>query len=305
MNIDARFCASLLAATALLVSSPATAQEEDSDDDVTHAAADLRLQSHEEDGKRSLTQQQAYLQELYREIAPSVIFIARKNGAMGTGFFVDGNGLALTHARVVGEQDEVDVVLHDGRKMKAPVVERVGGKLELALVDVAVGDTTPLLLTDTSRVQSGSWLGSVVHGFAGTRAMRSGHLSAAPTDDKLKKFQIQLPMESSSSGAPIFDINGYVVGVADAAVGESRGINLGVRSDAAIQRLDTLRERCICLRVEAPSGKPIFVDGRIVGKGPDAVVLAHPGKHEVFSIIEGRMKKTTVDFPKDRNVVLE
>jgi S1-C subfamily serine protease len=265
----------------------------------------MDLQERDKQGLEGLVQQQAYLQELHERIAPSVIFIARENGAMGTGFFVDSNGLALTHARVVGDQNEVDVHLYDGRKIKAPVVERSGHRLGLALVDVAVADTTPLLLTDTSRVQSGSWLGSVVHGYGGARAVRSGHLSALPADDKRKKFQVQIPMDSSASGAPIFDTAGYVVGVADAAVGDSRGINLGVRSDKALDGLDTLRERCICLSVEAPDGKPIFVDGRIVGKGPKAVVLAHPGEHEVFSIIDGRMKKISIDFPREQKVVLE
>lgn len=305
MTTQARLLTITLAVAVWLTGAPAAAQDDGPERGSAHVVDTLGLQDTENAGKRALTRQQAYLQELYDAVAPSVISIARDNGAMGTGFFVDANGLALTHARVVGDQDDVDVILHDGRKMKAPVVERVGGKLGVALIDVAIGGTRPLLLTDTSRVQTGTWLGSVVHGYGGASAIRSGHLSSLPSDDKKEKFEVQIPMDSTASGAPIFDIDGHVVGIADTAIGESRGINLGVRSAAALETLDALRERCVCLRVEAPKGKPIFVDGRIVGKGPSAVVLVHPGKHEVFSIIEGRMKKTTVNFPEEQKVVLE
>ncbi|MGM0557967.1 MAG: S1C family serine protease [Myxococcota bacterium] len=306
MTIDAKYCALFFVAFLIAAPQPVAAQDADPDERAdSHATSSLDLEDQEKRGLAVLMHQQAYLQKLHDKVAPSVIFITRENGAMGTGFFVDGNGLALTHARVVGDQNEVDVHLHDGRKMRAPVVERTGDKVGLALVDVAVADTTPLLLTDTSRVQSGSWLGSIVHGFDGARAVRSGHLSAVPSDDKRDIFQLQMPMNPSASGAPIFDVDGHVIGVADAAVGESRGINLGIRSDKALESLAQLRERCICLRVSAPEGKPIFVDGRIVGKGPEAIVLAHPGKHEVFSIIEGRMKKTTIDFPREQRVTLE
>lgn len=303
--MDVRLPTALLLACLLLASAPALAQDDSSERGDSHVVDTLRLQDTEDAGKRSLEREQAYLQELYDAISPSVIFIAREDGSRGTGFFVDQNGLALTHARVVGEQDDVEVTLHDGRTMKAPVVERTGNKAGLALVDVAVGGTRPLLLTDTSRVESGSWLGSVVYGYGGTAAIRSGHLSVLPADNKRVKFQLQIPMEPSAAGAPVFDADGHVVGVADAGVGDARGVNLAVRSDAALARLDTLRERCVCLRIEAPEGKPIFVNGRIVGKGPSAVVLAHPGEHEVFSIIEGRMKKTTIEFPEQQKVVLD
>lgn len=306
MNTDPKSWTLLLTLLMSAIPCLASAQEgSDTAESATIVDVSADLQADEQAGKRALERRQVYLHQLFESVSPSVLSIVRENGAKGTGFFVDGNGLVLTHQRVVGDQDEVDVILHDGRQMKAPVVERTRDKFGLALVDVAIGDSQPLLLTDTSRVQTGTWLGSIAHGHADALAIRSGHLSALSSDDKRTRFQVQLPLASSASGAPIFDVNGNVIGVADAGVGEARGVNTGIKSDVALARLDTLQKRCVCLRVTAPEGKPIFVDGRIVGKGPSAAVLAHPGKHEVFSIIEGRMKKVTVDFPEQQTVELE
>ncbi len=306
MNIDPKFCTLLLALLVSGIPALAPAQEaSDTAEPTTVVDVGADLQADERAGKRALERKQVYLNKLFETLSPSVLSIVRENGAKGTGFFVDGNGLVLTHQRVVGDQDEVDVILRDGRKMKAPVVERTRSKFGLALVDVAIGDSQPLLLTDASRVQTATWVGSIAHGHAGALAIRSGHLSALSSDDKRTRFQIQLPLASSGSGAPIFDTEGHVIGVADAGVGEAQGVTQAIKSDVALARLDALQTRCVCLRVTAPEGKPIFVDGRIVGKGPSAVVLAHPGEHEVFSIIDGRMKKVTVDFPEQQTVQLD
>ena len=282
----------------------AFAQDSDDADSQTHATANLDLDEDAEAGKKSIQQQQEYLEELFEDIAPSVISVVRKDGSLGTAFFVDQNGLALTHARVVGDQEKVDVVLEDGRRMEAEVVERAGASVDLALLDVGVGKTKPLLLTELGEVRVGSWLGSVTHGYAKGLGFQVGTLSSLPSDDRRPGFQIQMPLSTSATGAPIFDVDGHVIGVADAGIGDPRGINLATRSDAALENLGELRARCLCLRIQAPEGKPIFVDGRIVGKGPNVTVLVRPGEHEVFSIIKGRMKKMTIEFPEQQSVEL-
>ena len=54
------------------------------------------------------------------------------------------------------------------------------------------------------------------------------------------------------------------------------------------------------VEVFAPDGVPVFVDGQMVGKGPRVVVpMRKPGKHEVFAVVDGAMRKVQVSVKKD------
>jgi hypothetical protein len=73
-------------------------------------------------------------ERLFEQTSPSVVYISNSKG-FGSSFFINDTGLILTNAHVVGEENTVTVVLHDGRKFSGTVVERGADQLEVALVN--------------------------------------------------------------------------------------------------------------------------------------------------------------------------
>jgi S1-C subfamily serine protease len=91
-------------------------------------------------------------------------------------------------------------------------------------------------------------------------------------------LQTQMPVNPGSSGGPIVDRLGRVVGIVTTSV-EGALINFGIPIDVARASLPKLAEAARCLTVRAPRGVPIFVDGAMVGVGP--VVVLPPPEREV------------------------
>ena len=243
-------------------------------------------------------------EQIFERIGPSVVFISTEGG-FGSGFFVGADGLILTSAHVVGRSDTVSVVTSDGKKWRGKVVERAAGDIDLALVDID-GSAVPVLeLAVKPTLRVGSWVASVGHGRGGIWAFNTGIVSNIYPDGADRPvFQTQIPLNPGSSGGPIVDRHGRVVGIVTAGLRDSNSLNFAIRSEVAFRSLRLL-EADACLTIEAPSGTPVFVDGKMVGTGPRVLVMAEPRSYEIFAVIGGVMKKLKVRYPEQHRVTLK
>jgi serine protease Do len=247
---------------------------------------------------------EAQQKKLYERLAPSVVFITTKN-ALGSGFFVSTDGLVLTNAHVVGSATQVDVVLFDGRKLVGTVEERAAGDIDLALVRVLITNAPVPRLAQVDDIEVGSFVASVSHGRGAIWTFNTGMVSNIyPSENERPVFQTQIPLNPGSSGGPVVDRAGNVVGVVTSGMSESNSINFAIKIDVAYRALKGLRGTCPCLVVKAPAGVPIFVNDRMAGVGPELVIVARPGEYKVFAVMNGRKVSRSVRFPEEREVKL-
>jgi len=247
---------------------------------------------------------EAQQQALFERVAGSVVFIA-SDGGFGSGFFVDEHGLVLTSAHVIGKQQTVKVVLRDGRRLAGTVRQRGRDDADLALVQVPLEGTSPLAFATGTELRVGTWAGAVGHGMGGIWAFTTGMVSNIyPLGAERPVFQTQIPVNPGSSGGPIIDRRGRVLGVVTAGIHNAADLNFAIRIDLACTTLPLLADRCLLLTVRAPEGVPVFVDGVMVGKGPVVSVSAMPRAYEVFAVVKGQMRKKKVVVPDERVVDL-
>jgi S1-C subfamily serine protease len=261
-----------------------------------------------QDAGDPLAEAERHRQELFDRIAPSVVYIAHEDG-LGSGFFVDESGIALTNRHVVGERDSVKVVLIDGRKKRAPVIARAE-ELDLALIKVPIRDAPPLQLAGFDDVRIGSWVACIGHGYGGIWTYTTGMISNIyPVEGQRPVFQTQIPVNPGASGGPVFDRQGRVVGIMTAGSVEANSINIAIRSDAAIASFDRLKApksttpRLLHeLVIIAPDGAQIFVDQQMVGKGPRANTKVEEGEHRIRVLVGGQMREKNVDIDSKKTV---
>lgn len=242
-------------------------------------------------------------QALFVAVAPSVVFIRTKEG-FGSGFFVSKDGLVLTNRHVVGEADEVEVVLHDGRTTKGTVVQRAEADVDLALVDLPVRGARPLAFADVRRLGVGAWAAAVGHGVGAIWTFNTGMISNIYPVGDLPVVQTQIPLNPGNSGGPVIDRNGRVLGVVTAGIQAAQSLNFAVRIDVAARVLPALRKHCDCLVVHAPEGVPIFIDDALAGHGPTAVVVAEAGRHRAFVVVDGKRRAGQAELPAVREIDL-
>jgi serine protease Do len=223
---------------------------------------------------------------------------------MGSGFVIQQN-LVLTNAHVVGSSSKVNVVLHDGRRLIGQVVERASEEVDLALVRITAPDLAVLPVGDLRQLRVGSWAGSVGHGKGALWAFNTGHVSNIYTDGTERSvFQTQIPLNPGSSGAPVFDRLGRVVGVVTAGIERANSINFALKIDQAFKHLRGLNQQSPSLTILAPSGTPVLVDGSLAGSGPQVTLRAVPKKYAISAVIGGQLRRLVIEFPKDRVVDL-
>jgi serine protease Do len=147
----------------------------------------------------------------------SVVTILPGAGS-GSGFLVSTDGYLLTDAHVVGDEKNVRVRWSDGLETLA-TVERVSEKRDVAILKTNPRDRAPLALrrgpvTLGARVYAiGSPAGRK---FEGT--VSSGVMSADRVFDGLRYIQSDTTVSHGSSGGPLLDENGAVIGLTDLAI---------------------------------------------------------------------------------------
>jgi serine protease Do len=150
---------------------------------------------------------------------------------MGSGFIVAPEGYVVTNQHVVNGASEIQVTLHDGRKIRAELVG-IDEKTDLAVLKVDSKEALPFArFGDSETTRVGDWVVAIGNPFglggsatAGIVSARGRDIQAGPFDDF---FQIDAPINQGNSGGPLFNLKGEVIGI-NSAIYTPNGGNVGI-----------------------------------------------------------------------------
>jgi serine protease Do len=165
---------------------------------------------------------------------------------LGSGVVIDASGLVLTNAHVIEKADVIHVRTPDGDDMEAEVVGRDPDD-DLALVRAAGITARPATLGDSNRLAVGDWVVAIGAPLGLHHTVTAGIISAKARgidDSGLEFLQTDAAINPGSSGGPLFDLDGKVVGIATVIVsgaGGSIGLNFAIPIDTVKAVLPQLR----------------------------------------------------------------
>src|ERR1700690_1521645 len=165
----------------------------------------------------------------------------------GSGFFISGDGYAVTNNHVVDKAESVQVTADDGKTHTAKVIG-TDPRTDLALIKVEGGPFPYVKLSDKSP-RIGDWVLAVGNPFglggtvtAGIVSARGRDIGASAYDDFI---QIDAPVNKGNSGGPTFDTEGNVIGVNTAIFspsGGSVGIAFAIPAETVTSVISQLKE---------------------------------------------------------------
>lgn len=173
----------------------------------------------------------------------------RRSNSLGSGFIIDSSGIVVTNNHVIGDADDISVILADGSKLKAEVVGK-DAKVDMAVLRVKSDKPLPAVkFGDSEKSRIGDWVIAIGNPFglgtsvsAGIVSASNRNISSGPYDTYI---QTDAAINKGNSGGPLFNMNGDVIGINTAILspsGGSVGIGFAVPSALAMPIIDQLRE---------------------------------------------------------------
>ena len=197
-----------------------------------------------------------HFEELARVLSPSVVNISVENESekeepeevipgfpffrggpgqlvrsLGSGFIVEKSGYIVTNNHVIEKSEKIIVRLLDDKTEYIAKIIGVDEKTDLALIKIdAKKDLAPVFVGDSDELQVGEWVLAIGNQFQLGQTVTQGIVSAksrkgftskgGPYDDFI---QTDASINPGSSGGPLFNARGQVVGINTAIFSPGRG----------------------------------------------------------------------------------
>ncbi|MGI8812369.1 MAG: tetratricopeptide repeat protein [Pyrinomonadaceae bacterium] len=184
---------------------------------------------------------QDFLPELVRRIKPSAVaietFDSRGNTlSRGSGFFI-GPDRIITNRHVIEKSSRVEIHLLNGKKYPVKGVIAVDGEGDLALlqVDVPAALAIPLPIVRSVPAE-GESIVVVGNPYGLEGSVSNGIVSAVREISGYGKIiQITAPISPGSSGSPVVNMSGQVIGIATLQAEQGQSLNFAVPSERILQ----------------------------------------------------------------------
>lgn len=164
------------------------------------------------------------VEDLTRTSLESVVVIYHEGrkpgeGATGSGFVIDPDGLIATNWHVINDRRRIEVELHDGTTRPVVSVHAWDRKLDLALVQIEPDPENPLSaleLGDSDKLVQGQSVIALGNPRGLKFSVVEGVVGALRDDIREGPFpmiQVSMPVEQGNSGGPLLDRQGKVHGI--------------------------------------------------------------------------------------------
>jgi len=171
--------------------------------------------------------------QIAKEYSPSVVTIVALDEndqplSVGSGFFIDTEGTIASNHHVLEGSTRAIVKSVDGQKGEVLEIIKDDPVLDLLVATTTLRSTVPLPLGDSDTVTVGEDIVAIGNpaGFEGT--VSRGIVSGIRKVEGMQWIQITAPISPGSSGGPVFNLNGRVIGVATAYIAGGQNLNFAM-----------------------------------------------------------------------------
>jgi serine protease Do len=169
----------------------------------------------------------------------------RKASSLGSGFIINKNGMVITNNHVINNAEDILVKVGD-KEYKAKVLG-ADPYADIAVLKIDSKDIfKPVKFGDSDKARVGDWVVAIGNPFGLGGTVTAGIISARNRDINLTRYddfiQTDASINQGNSGGPLFNLNGDVVGINTAILGQggSIGIGFAIPSNAASAVIDQL-----------------------------------------------------------------
>ena len=155
----------------------------------------------------------------------------RKASALGSGFIIDAKGIVITNNHVIKGAEDILIRANGDKEYNAKIIG-ADPLSDIAVLQIESKDKfTPVKFGDSDKARIGDWVIAIGNPFGLGGTVTSGIISARNRAIGLTRYEDYIQTDASinqgNSGGPLFDMNGDVIGINTAILGQSGSIGIG------------------------------------------------------------------------------
>ena len=148
--------------------------------------------------------------------------------SLGSGFFVDVNGSIATNHHMLEHCTKATIKTSEGETGEVLEIINDDSELDLSITTTSLKDTTPIPPGDSELIKVGEDIIAIGNpaGLEGT--ISKGIISGIRKANDIKVIQITASISPGSSGGPVLDSSGKVIGIATAYLDLGQNLNFAM-----------------------------------------------------------------------------
>lgn len=168
---------------------------------------------------------------LYEKVNPAIVSIDAEipeGVSSGSGCIIKSNGLILTSSHVIDRASSIEITTSKGEVYQAALTSIIGKSNDLALLKILPKRPLPTIaLGDSSTVKVGQKVLAIGNPFGFSGTLTTGIISRI--DYQRNKIQTDAAINPGSSGGPIINLHGEVIGISQSIFNpDNNKSNIGI-----------------------------------------------------------------------------
>ena len=168
---------------------------------------------------------------VYERINPAIVSIdakIEKGTSSGTGCIINKDGIIITSSHVILNSDDITVTIANGEKYKAKVIKTPELNSDISLIKIDVSKPLKTItFGDSKNIKVGQKVLAIGNPFGFNGTLTQGIVSRI--DYKRNKIQTDAAINPGSSGGPLLNTSGEVIGINQAIYNpDNNTSNIGI-----------------------------------------------------------------------------
>ena len=155
----------------------------------------------------------------------------RKAYALGSGFIIDEKGIVITNNHVIKDADDILVRVNGDKEYEATIIG-TDPLSDIAVLQIKSNDKfQPVEFGNSDKSRIGDWVIAIGNPFGLGGTVTAGIISARNRNIGMTRYEDFIQTDASinqgNSGGPLFNMDGDVIGINTAILGQSGSIGIG------------------------------------------------------------------------------
>lgn len=172
------------------------------------------------------------ISKIFKEKSDAVVMIAAASpdgDRLGSGFFISRNGKIVTNYHLIQRAHKIVIKLKSGLAFVPRRVVNLDPEKDIAVIQIEADSPVYFKMGNSNAVITGQRVLTIGSPQGLESTISDGLISSIRANEfGMKMFQVSVPLSNGSSGGPLIDLNGEVIGITTAAMSSGQNINFAV-----------------------------------------------------------------------------